>query len=78
MDSKLPHVISLLDMHAELTEFQSKQLLQMASRADFSKDDREMLKAMGRTDSDTAAALRNSIAILRQLEVKAGRHNEIK
>ncbi len=39
MDSKLPHVISLLDMHAGLTEFQSNQLLQMAARTDFNKDD---------------------------------------
>jgi hypothetical protein len=35
MDSKIEPLISLLDMHAGLTEFQSKQLLQMAARIDF-------------------------------------------
>ncbi len=68
MDPKIPHIVSLLDLHAGLTEFQSKQLLQMASRLDFNDEDREMFKAMGRIDADTATALRNSIELLKKLK----------
>jgi len=39
----------------------------MAARYTFSTEDKEMFKAMGKVDADTAAALRNSIKMLKKL-----------
>jgi hypothetical protein len=67
MNSAISHVITLLTLHAGLSEIQAKHLLEMAARLDISQDDKDMLKTMSSIDADTAAALHRSIEILDEL-----------
>jgi hypothetical protein len=64
MNPAISKVVSLLALHADLSESQSKQLIEISSRLDISADDKALLKQMGKLDADTAALLRRAIKTL--------------